>query len=52
MESVRLKGYGVVMPERDEISLAKPELIRHGNKFGVKIKAESPSCLLYTSRCV
>ena len=43
MESVRLKGYGVVMPERDEISLEKPELIRHGNKFGVKIKAESPS---------
>ena len=31
------------MPERDEISLEKPELIRHGNKFGVKIKAESPS---------
>ena len=43
MESVRLKGYGVVMPEREEISLEKPELIRHGNKFGVKIKAESPS---------
>ena len=32
-----------MMPERDEISLEKPELIRHGNKFGVKIKAESPS---------
>lgn len=40
---VRGRGYGVVTPERSEISLAKPELIRHGNKFGVKIKAESPS---------
>ena len=43
MEAVRYKGYGVVMPERQEITLAEPEMIRHGNKFGVKIKAESPS---------
>ena len=43
MESVRLKGYGVVTPERAEIKLDKPEVIKHGNKFGVKIKAESPS---------
>ena len=43
VNAVRQKGYGVVMPDRDEIRLDKPELIRHGNKFGVKIKAESPS---------
>ena len=43
VESVRFKGYGVVTPERSEITLEKPELIRHGNKYGVKIKAESPS---------
>ena len=43
LDSVRSKGYGVVTPERDEITLATPEVIRHGNKFGVKIKAESPS---------
>ncbi len=41
--SVRMKGYGVVMPARSEITLDKPELIKHGNKFGVKIKAVSPS---------
>lgn len=40
---VRMKGYGVVTPERDEIELEQPELIKHGNKFGVKIKASSPS---------
>ena len=40
---VRMKGYGVVTPDKDEIVLDKPELIRHGNKFGVKIKAVSPS---------
>lgn len=43
MESVRQKGYGVVTPERSEIQLETPEVIRHGSKYGVKIKAESPS---------
>ena len=43
IDSVRQKGYGVVTPERSEIRLDKPEVIRHGNKFGVKIIAESPS---------
>lgn len=43
VQMVRMKGYGVVTPEKEEIELDKPELIRHGNKFGVKIKAVSPS---------
>ncbi len=43
LDSVRRKGYGVVTPEKGEISLEEPEVIRHGNKYGVKIKAESPS---------
>ncbi len=43
VNSVRMKGYGVVTPSKSEITLNKPELIRHGNKYGVKIKAISPS---------
>lgn len=43
MNAVRMRGYGVVMPEKQEITLDKPEVIRHGNKFGVKIRATSPS---------
>lgn len=43
VNAVRMKGYGVVTPDKEEIVLDKPELIRHGNKFGVKIKAISPS---------
>ena len=31
------------MPDKEEIVLEKPEVIKQGNKFGVKIKAESPS---------
>ena len=43
ISDVRNRGYGVVKPNRDEISLNQPEVIRHGNKYGVKIKAISPS---------
>ena len=42
-EEVQMKGYGVVNPVLKDIELAEPELIHHGNKFGVKIKAVSPS---------
>ena len=43
MKSVRGSGYGVVIPEKDEITLEEPIVIRQGNKFGVKIKSASPS---------
>ena len=43
LQSVRMKGYGVITPKRDEIILDSPQVIKHGNKFGVKIKAQSPS---------
>lgn len=43
VSQVRLKGYGAVTPERSEILLDDPQVIRHGNKYGVKIKAEAPS---------
>lgn len=43
MTQVRLKGYGVVTPERSEIMLDEPQVIKHGNKYGVKMKAEAPS---------
>ncbi len=43
LSQVRLKGYGAVRPERSEILLDDPQVIRHGNKYGVKIKAEAPS---------
>lgn len=43
VSQVRLKGYGAVTPDRSEILLDEPQVIRHGNKYGVKIKAEAPS---------
>ncbi len=43
IKSVKNTGYGVVLPVREEIELEEPEVIRNGNKFGVKIKAQAPS---------
>lgn len=43
MESVRQKGYGVVTPDQNEITLEEPVVIKQGNKFGVKIKSVAPS---------
>ncbi len=43
LESVRGCGYGVVTPELEEISMEEPEVIKQGNKYGVKIRSQSPS---------
>ena len=43
LSQVRAKGYGIVMPDKSEIVLSEPELIKHGNRFGVKIHAQAPS---------
>lgn len=43
LEEVRGSGYGVVVPELNEIEIAPPQVIRQGNKFGVKIRSKSPS---------
>ena len=43
IQSVQQKGYGVVLPSMSDIQIEEPQLIRHGNKYGVKLKASSPS---------
>lgn len=43
MEEVKIKGYGIVTPEMDELTLEEPEIVKQGNKFGVKLKASAPS---------
>lgn len=43
LENVRESGYGVVVPELCEVEIKEPEVIRQGNKYGVKIKSKSPS---------
>lgn len=43
MNSVDSRGYGVVAPKLEDISMEEPELITHAGKYGVKIRANSPS---------
>ncbi|RDY24919.1 stage IV sporulation protein A [Romboutsia maritimum] len=39
----KTKGYGVVAPSLDELSLEEPEIIKQGKQYGVKLKANAPS---------
>ena len=43
LEEVRVKGYGIVTPQMDELKLEEPEIVKQGNKYGVKLKASAPS---------
>lgn len=43
MEEVRIKGYGIITPTKDELKLEEPEIVKQGNKYGVKLKASAPS---------
>ena len=43
MSEVNRKGYGIVSPSIDELTLEEPEIVKHGGKFGVRLKASAPS---------
>ena len=43
LESVRATGYGLVPPKLEELTLQEPEIIRHGGRFGVRLRASAPS---------
>ena len=43
LSSVKATGYGVVMPNAAEMTLEKPEVVKKGGAFGVKLKAGAPS---------
>ncbi len=35
-------GYDIALPKTADIKLAKPELLKDGSRYGIKIKAEAP----------
>ena len=41
LEAAEGTGYGIVPPEIDEMQLEKPEIIQHGSRFGVRLKAKA-----------
>lgn len=43
LASVQATGYGIVMPAPGQTKLEKPEVVRKGGAYGVKLKAQAPS---------
>ena len=43
LRMVKQTGYGVAAPALADMSLDEPEIIRHGSRCGVKLKAVAPS---------
>ncbi len=43
LEQLDEVGYGIVVPDSQELTLDEPEIIRQGGKYGVRLKANAPS---------
>ena len=43
LTEVEESGYGIVVPKQEDFVLQEPEVVKQGNRFGVKIKATAPS---------
>lgn len=43
LNDVKRKGYGIVNPDIEDLTLEEPEIVKQGSKFGVKLKAKAPS---------
>ena len=43
LKMVKTTGYGVANPTLKDMKLDKPEILKQGNRFGIKLKATAPS---------
>lgn len=43
IEEVNEHGYGIVMPNVEDLSLDEPEILRQAGGYGIKLKAKAPS---------
>ena len=43
LDEVEQNGYGIVVPKQSDFALQEPEVVKQGNRYGVKIKATAPS---------
>ncbi len=43
LEQVEATGYGIVMPEMEEMTLEEPEIINQSGRYGVRLRAAAPS---------
>lgn len=43
LDEVEATGYGIVMPDLEELRLNEPEIVRQGGRYGVRLRASAPS---------
>lgn len=43
LDEVEATGYGIVMPDIEELKLEEPEIVKQGGRFGVRLRASAPS---------
>ena len=43
LDQVEATGYGIVMPEPEQLQLEEPEIMKQGGRYGVRLKAAAPS---------
>ena len=43
LDDVNSRGYGIIMPDITELTLAEPEIVKRQGSYGVKLKASAPS---------
>ena len=43
LDEVEATGYGIIMPEIEELKLEEPEIVKQGGRYGVRLKASAPS---------
>ena len=42
-EDVQQTGYGIVMPDVEELTLEEPKILKQNGKYGIRLKATAPS---------
>lgn len=43
LDEVEATGYGIVLPDVDDLTLEEPEIMKQGGRYGVRLKASAPS---------
>ncbi len=43
LDEVEATGYGIIMPDIEELKLEEPEIVKQGGRYGVRLRASAPS---------
>ena len=43
LDEVEATGYGIIMPEIEDLKLEEPEIMKQGGRYGVRLRASAPS---------